>query len=197
MAEEDVKVEDKRGGAEAQPQETPAQAQEATGQAPKPDVAALERELAETKERWLRTVADFDNAKKRLARELEERTARANERLLGDLIPVFDHFELALQSAPEGDAFAQGVKMIADEFRKALERSGAEVIDASAEGTAFDPMAHEALSAVPHATVPKDHVVSQFRKGWRLGGKVLRPAQVIVSLGAPEAPAAQPAGEEA
>lgn len=197
MAEEDVKVEDKQGGAEAQPQETPAQAQEATGQAPKPDVAALERELAETKERWLRTVADFDNAKKRLARELEERTARANERLLGDLIPVFDHFELALQSAPEGDAFAQGVKMIAEEFRKALERSGAEVIDASAEGTAFDPMAHEALSAVPHPTVPKDHVVSQFRKGWRLGGKVLRPAQVIVSLGAPEAPAAQPAGEEA
>ena len=197
MAEEDVKVEDKQGGAEAQPQETPAQAQEATGQAPKPDVVALERELAETKERWLRTVADFDNAKKRLARELEERTARANERLLGDLIPVFDHFELALQSAPEGDAFAQGVKMIAEEFRKALERSGAEVIDASAEGTAFDPMAHEALSAVPHATVPKDCVVSQFRKGWRLGGKVLRPAQVIVSLGAPEAPAAQPAGEEA
>ena len=185
--EEDVKRE-----------ETPAQAPEAAAEpetAPEaekpPEVAALEQEVAGLKERYLRTVADFDNAKKRLARELEERTARANERLVGELIPVFDHFELALQSAPAGDAFAQGVRMIADEFRKVLERSGAEVIDASAEGTAFDPMAHEALSAVPHATVPKDCVVSQFRKGWRLGGKVLRPAQVVVSSGAPAA------GEEA
>ena len=188
MEEEDVKRE-----------ETPAQAPEAAAEpaaeAEKtPEVAALEQEVAGLKERYLRTVADFDNAKKRLARELEERTARANERLVGELIPVFDHFELALQSAPAGDAFAQGVRMIADEFRKVLERSGAEVIDASAEGTAFDPMAHEALSAVPHATVPKDCVVSQFRKGWRLGGKVLRPAQVVVSSGAPEAPQA---GEEA
>ena len=201
MAEEDVKQAEQQGGAEAQapvgneaqaPKEAPAEpAQEAQPQEPAKDATALERELAETKERLLRTVADFDNAKKRLARELEERTARANERLLGDLIPVFDHFELALQSAPEGDAFAQGVRMIADEFRKTLERSGAEVIDASAEGTTFDPMSHEALSVVPHPSVPKDHVVSQFRKGWRLGGKVIRPAQVIVSLGAPEAPAAQ------
>ena len=139
-------------------------------------------------------ILDAPTSEERLARELEERTARANERLVGELIPVFDHFELALQSAPAGDAFAQGVRMIADEFRKVLERSGAEVIDASAEGTTFDPMAHEALSAVPHATVPKDCVVSQFRKGWRLGGKVLRPAQVVVSSGAPEAPQA---GEEA
>ena len=160
--------------------------------------AALEAELAAAKERHLRLLADFDNLRKRTAREIDERTARANERLLGALIPIFDHFELALQSAPAEDAFADGVRMIANEFRKALEQSGAEVIDASAEGTPFDPSAHEALSAVPHASVPKDCVVSQFRKGWRLGGKVIRPAQVIVSAGAPQAPApAQPTGEEA
>ncbi len=152
-------------------------------------VAALEADLAAAKERHLRLLADFDNLRKRTARELEERTARANERLLGALIPVFDHFEMALQAAPQGSPFSDGVRMIADEFRKVLEQSGAEVIDASAEGTPFDPMAHEALQAVPHATVPKDHVVSQFRKGWRLGGKVIRPAQVIVSAGAPETPA--------
>ena len=191
MADEDVKVEGQSAEAQAAPEAAAEQAAETPEKAP--EVAALEQELAALKERYLRAVADFDNTKKRLAREQEERTARANERLLGDLIPVFDHFELALQAAPAEDGFAQGVRMIADEFLKVLERSGAEVIDASAEGTLFDPMSHEALSAVPHETVAKDHVISQFRKGWRLGGKVLRPAQVIVSLGAPEAPKAEEA----
>lgn len=155
-----------------------------TSEAPSPS----EVELAAAKERYLRLLADFDNMRKRQARELEERTARANERLLGALIPVFDQFEMALAAAQEDSPFVQGVRMIADGFRKALEQSGAELLDAP-EGTAFDPMAHEALSMAPHATVPQGCVVSQFRKGWRLGGKVLRPAQVIVSSGAPEAPA--------
>ena len=150
-------------------------------------VNPLASELAAAKERYLRLLADMDNMRKRQARELEERTARANERLLTALLPVFDHFEMALAAAPEGDAFAQGVKMIADEFSKVLEGSGAEKIDAP-EGTTFDPMCHEALTSAPHPAVPQGCVVSQFRKGWKLGGKVVRPAQVIVSAGAPQAP---------
>lgn len=145
-------------------------------------------ELAAAKERYLRLLADFDNMRKRQARELEERTARANERLLSALIPVFDHFEMALAAAPAGDAFAQGVEMIAGEFRKVLEQSGAEVIDA-AVGSAFDPMCHEALTTAPSAEVAEGLVLSQFRKGWRLGGKIVRPAQVVVSAGAPAAEA--------
>lgn len=154
----------------------------------------LEAELAAAKERYLRLLADVDNMRKRQARELEERTARANERLLGTLIPVFDQFEMALAAAKEDSPFVQGVRMIAEGFRKALEQSGAEVLDAS-EGTTFDPMTHEALSMTPHATVPKGCVAAQFRKGWRLGGKVLRPAQVIVSSGAPEAAETAPEKE--
>lgn len=146
----------------------------------------LAEELAATKERYLRLMADFDNMRKRQVRELEERTARANERLLKEMLPVFDHFEMALSAAQEETPFVQGVKMIADEFRKVLEQSGAEVIDAP-EGTAFDPMQHEALSMFAHATIAQGCVVNQFRKGWKLGGKVVRPAQVIVSSGAPEA----------
>lgn len=170
--------------------EASAEATPAAEAAPDP----LAAELAAAKERYLRLLADFDNMRKRQARELEERTARANERLLGALIPVFDQFEMALAAAQDDSPFVQGVRMIADGFRKALEQSGAELLDAP-EGTAFDPMAHEALSMAPHPTVPQGCVASQFRKGWRLGGKVLRPAQVIVSSGAPEAPAAT--GEEA
>lgn len=157
-----------------------------------PSVETLVADLAAAKERHMRLMADFDNMRKRQARELEERTARANERLLNALLPVFDNFEMALMAAQEDSPFVQGVKMIAGEFRKVLEQSGAELIDAPA-GTTFDPMAHEALSMMPHAEIAQGCVVNQFRKGWKLGGKVVRPAQVIVSAGAP-APA-EPAAE--
>lgn len=157
-----------------------------------PSVETLMADLAAAKERHMRLMADFDNMRKRQARELEERTARANERLLNALLPVFDNFEMALMAAQEDSPFVQGVKMIAGEFRKVLEQSGAELIDAPA-GTTFDPMAHEALSMMPHAEIAQGCVVNQFRKGWKLGGKVVRPAQVIVSAGAP-APA-EPAAE--
>lgn len=163
-----------------------------------PSVETLVADLAAAKERHMRLMADFDNMRKRQARELEERTARANERLLSALLPVFDNFEMALMAAQDDSPFVQGVKMIAGEFRKVLEQSGAELIDAPA-GTTFDPMAHEALSMMPHAEIAQGCVVNQFRKGWKLGGKVVRPAQVIVSAGAPAPaePAAEAASQEA
>ncbi len=154
-----------------------------------PACSEQEKALAEMKDRYLRLLADFDNMRKRQARELEEGRARANERLLKDLIPVFDHFEMALMAAKGDDPFVQGVQMIAAEFRKVLEQSGAEMIDASEAGGAVDPMKHEVLSMLPHETIAQGLIVSQFRKGWILGGKVVRPAQVIVSAGAPAAPA--------
>jgi hypothetical protein len=102
------------------------------------------------------------------------------------------------QSEHVASPFVQGVQMIAGEFRKVLEQSGAEVIDA-AVGTTFNPMEHEALSMMPHADIAQGCVVNQFRKGWKLGGKIVRPAQVIVSAGAPAPaePAAEAASQEA
>jgi molecular chaperone GrpE len=165
--------------------ETPVEATEPeTAPADVAEENPMAREMALLKERHIRLMADFDNMRKRTARELEERTARANENLLKALIPVFDNFEMALTNAPEG-AFTDGVKMIASEFKKVLETSGAEIIDAP-EGSAFDPMIHEAMTAIPHPSHPEGTVVNQFRKGWRLGGKIIRPAQVIVSSGAPQ-----------
>ncbi len=195
MADETIKIdEDIKTDAQTNEaaQETPAveDAPEHVEETPQAETLSPEAEqLAVMKERYIRLMADFDNMRKRQARELEEGRARANERLLKDLIPVFDHFEMALASAKNEDPFVQGVQMIATEFRKVLEQSGAEVIDASAEGTKVDPMKHEVLSMMPHATIPQGEIVTQFRKGWILGGKVVRPAQIIVSAGAPEAPA--------
>lgn len=163
--------------------ETPA-AEDVAAEPEMPSVEALVADLAAAKERHLRLMADFDNMRKRQIRELEERTARANERLLESLIPVYDHFEMALMAAQEESPFVQGVQMIAGEFRKVLEQSGAEMLDAP-EGTTFNPMEHEALSMVPHAEIAQGCVVTQFRKGWKLGGKIVRPAQVVVSAGAP------------
>jgi len=185
-------AEAEKASAQAATEESSAAQEPAAEPAEGQEAPAAESELAQAKERYLRLLADFDNMRKRHERELAERTARANERLLKELLPVFDHFEMALAASQESSPLMEGVKMIAGEFRKVLEQSGAEVIDAP-EGTVFDPMCHEALSMVPHASVPQGQVVSQFRKGWRLGGKVVRPAQVIVSGGAP-APAE---GEEA
>ncbi len=142
-----------------------------------------EAEAAALKDRYIRLMADFDNMRKRHVRELDEMIVRANERLLKELMPIEDNLELALQNAPEGEStFVDGVRMIDTQFRKALEQSGAVAIDAV--GEPFDPNFHEALQMMPNESVPANHVFSQFRKGWKLGSKVIRPAQVLVSAGA-------------
>lgn len=144
-------------------------------------------ELAVVKDRYMRLLADFDNMRKRQIREREDVVKRANEGLLESLIPVFDHLELAIANASGDDSFTQGVKMVAGQFLSALTAAGAESIDAT--GKVFDPAWHEALQVVPSDTVPENEVVQQFRKGWSLGGKLMRPAQVVVSSGKPESEA--------
>jgi len=154
--------------------------------AAEPAKAASEAlELAALKERYTRLMADFDNFRKRQTREREEWIKRANEELLGDLLPVVDHLELALgKNADPSDPFSAGVKMVYDQFIALLERNGVTPIDA--KGQPFNPSYHEALSQMSSATVPANEVIDQFRRGWLLAGRLLRPAQVIVSAGAPD-----------
>lgn len=143
-------------------------------------------ELAVLKDRYARLMADFDNFRKRVAREYEETVKRSNARLLEELLPVLDDLELALTKAPSADdPMVSGVKMVTDKFVSVLERNGLKRIDA--RGEVFDPSIHEALSMLPSPDVPAQTVIDQFRCGWTLGGKLLRAAQVIVSSGAPEA----------
>jgi len=155
----------------------------AAAEPPKPSPEALE--LAAAKDRYTRLMADFDNFRKRQLREREEWIKRANEELLGDLLPVIDHLELALKKtdAPS-DPFATGVKMVYDQFFALLDRYGVTPIDA--QGKPFDPAFHEALSQMTSATVPANMVLDQFRRGWLLAGRLLRPAQVVVSSGMPD-----------
>ena len=148
---------------------------------------APESELAALKDRYMRLMADFDNFRKRQIREREEWIKRANETLLIDFLPVADHLHIALSKHVDNadDPFVAGVKMVYDQFLAALEKHNVLPIDAL--GKPFDPEWHEALSLMPSDTVPANEVIEQFKLGWSLSGRLLRPAQVIVSSGKPEA----------
>ena len=159
----------------AEPEEAPAAVEEAA-------VSPEQAELAALKDRYARLLADFDNFRKRQVREREDWGKRANESLLGDFFPVVDNLELALGNATDlSDPFAAGVKLVYDQFVTALEKHGVTPLDA--KGQPFNPEWHEALSQMPSDTVPENEVIEQFRRGWCIGGRLMRPAQVIVSSG--------------
>ena len=150
-------------------------------------IAELQAQAAKAKEHWdtlLRTTADFENFKKRAARERQEAVKFANESLLQKLVPILDTFDMALTAATnakEGTAqsLQTGVSMILSQFRNTLTEAGLEEIDAA--GKPFDPNFHEAVSQQETADVPEGTVVQQLRRGYKLKERLLRPATVIVA----------------
>jgi molecular chaperone GrpE len=149
------------------------------------DVDALVLERDDLKNQLLRSRAEFDNYRKRVAREAEQARLRAAESLLRDLLPVVDNLELAVQHADEGaGSLAEGIRMVVRQFHDVLRRAGVEPI--SAVGETFDPSVHEAVMQAPSAEVAPNTVAQEFQKGYRLGEYVLRPARVVVSSGGPE-----------
>jgi molecular chaperone GrpE len=149
------------------------------------DPAALRAELDETRDRLLRLSADFDNYRKRAAREREDTVCFANEQLIGELLPVFDNLERALQNArgcAGGEAIAEGVGLIVRQLGEVLNRCGLTPI--AAAGTPFDPRLHEAVGVVPSAGHSEGTVVTEVRRGYALKGKVVRPSMVLVARSA-------------
>ena len=135
-------------------------------------------------ERLVRTSADFDNFKKRAARERTEAIQFANSTLLQKLLPVMDSFEMALAATQaakdEKSASLQtGISMVQSQLKSIMAEAGLEEIDAT--GKPFDPTQHEAVSQQETADVPEDHVVQQMRKGYKLRDRLLRPALVVVA----------------
>ena len=153
---------------------------------PAGDSAALEAE--QLKDRLLRLQADFDNYRRRSLREKSEWSVTANESLIRELLPVVDHFELGLKTAQERPTEASvrdGFRMVHEQLMGVLKRAGLQAVDA--HESSFDPHLHEAVAQVPSAEHPVDAIVEQTRRGWRLGDKLLRPVQVVLSSG-PGAP---------
>jgi len=146
--------------------------------------AQADVERAGAVDRLMRLQADFENYRKRMVRERAEVIRAANEDLMNELLPVLDHFDLALSAATNvavPDAMTEGVRMVREQLLATLGKFGLEPIDA--DGQPFDPAHHEAISHLPSDTVPENAVLAQTRRGYRLGEKLLRPVQVVVSSG--------------
>jgi molecular chaperone GrpE len=148
---------------------------------------ALQAKAAKAEENWnalLRTTADFDNFKKRAARERQDALKYATEGLLEKLVPVMDNFEMALTAANQAssataESLRTGVNMIHQQLRTVLMDAG--LAEVNAVGQPFDPNIHEAVSQQESSEVAEGHVLQQLRKGYRLRERLLRPATVIVS----------------
>jgi len=136
-------------------------------------------------ERYLRLQADFENFRKRVLREKDELYSRANEDIIQELLPVLDHLEMALAAAGEhkGDPVVEGFRLVGEQLRNALKKFGLTEIESA--GCEFDPNVHEAIMHMPSDEVEENHIVSDARKGYMLGSRLLRASQVVVSSGAP------------
>jgi len=152
-----------------------------------PQIEELKAHAAKADENWerlLRTTADFENFKKRAARERIETAQSAAAALIQKLLPVLDHIEMAqaVAQTAKDDKFASlqaGVAMIQQQLKTVLTETGLEEIDAA--GKAFDPALHEAVSQQETSEIPEGHVFLQLRKGYKLRERLLRPATVIVA----------------
>jgi len=144
-------------------------------------VALLESERDEAIDHLKRVAADFDNYRKRAARDQASLVARAHERLVKELLPVLDNLERALEAGEQTEEakLAEGVALVARELRAALEREG--LVEIETDGK-FDPHVHEALLTQP-SEAEEGSVIEVLQKGYRLGDRVLRPARVVISQG--------------
>ncbi|RJQ38086.1 MAG: nucleotide exchange factor GrpE [Nitrospiraceae bacterium] len=149
----------------------------------------LEEELGQEKDRYLRLYAEFDNYKKRVARDKEELIKYGNESLLYELLPVIDNLEMAMKHSSNdtassatggsGGGVAQGVEITLKEFLRVIDKFGLSPIEAS--GRMFDPSLHHAMLQIERDDIDENMVVEELRKGYMLREKVLRPSLVAVS----------------
>jgi molecular chaperone GrpE len=188
-------MKDKKNHKPVSPEPAPA-AEKAATPPPAPDAQA------QLKDQLLRLQADFDNFRKRVQRDRAESQQQASAQLIGALLPALDHFQLGLKNAQAHAKDANivtGFQMIYTQLMEAFTQAG--LTPLPVEGQPFDPNLHEAVTTVPSEEHPEGTVITEVRRGYMLGGKLLRAAQVIVSRGPAEtaapAPAAIPAAEPA
>jgi molecular chaperone GrpE len=172
---------EKRRAPESGNEEVEPQADEAGAQVAEDldELNEAKRERDEYLELAQRTRADFENYRRRVAKEASGAAARGKAELARELLPAIDNLERALQSSAEGEPLAKGVALVLDELRAKLSGAGVEPYDPV--GERFDPELHEALSTRAEEGTDSGVVVETVEKGYRLNGQVLRPARVVVS----------------
>ncbi|MFB3815507.1 MAG: nucleotide exchange factor GrpE [Terriglobales bacterium] len=163
----------------------PAQEGSEASSAPQ-DTAALEAELQQLRaerdqllDRLARAQAEFENARRRAAREQQDYRDYALSDAIRSLLPILDSFDRALASKTSGEEFRSGMELIGRQLHDALGKLGVTEIDA--QGQPFDPTVHEAIEVVDTTEVPDHHVLQQLQRGYMLKGRLLRPAMVRVA----------------
>jgi len=144
------------------------------------EIIELRKERDALQDRLLRQVAEFDNYRKRIDRERKESSEYAAADLLQDILPILDDFERALQvDAPGSESYRQGLEIIHRALLDVLRKRGVTAIDAV--GTDFDPHVHQAVAYEDAPDKRDGEVIAEFRRGFRLGDRLLRPAMVKVA----------------
>ena len=147
---------------------------------PTDETEALRAELEQLKAQSLLERADLENQRKRMAREVEMARKFANERLLGDLLPVLDSLEAGLATAPADDPLRAGLELTQRQLLRVAEINGLVAVMPAA-GDAFDPERHQAMSMIDADGIAPGAVAQTFQKGYVLNERLLRPAMVVVA----------------
>lgn len=181
---EDISKESKEAPAEAA---EAAKSVEASVEATEPVLSDLEKAQAEAtdmKSRYLRSVADMENYRKRIAREKQDIIRSAAGTVVESLLPVLDNMKLGLQAAenhPEAKDVTIGFKMVDEQLKKSLSEQGLKEL--VPDGEAFDPNLHECIAQQSSDEIKEDHVIQTVRAGYCLNDRLIRAANVIVSSG--------------
>ena len=147
-------------------------------------MAGVQADLDRFRDLAMRTQADFENYKKRCAREKDDAIKYANSSLLERLLPIIDNFELGLSAARgegEQSPIYAGMNLVLKQINDFLTDNGLQPVDAI--GRKFDPNLHEAIAHEPSDNVPENHIIRQTRRGYRFKDRLLRPSSVVVSSG--------------
>ena len=155
-------------------------------------IETAKQQAAEANDRFLRLQADWDNYRRRTAQERLDERQRATEKLVVDLLPVIDDLERAIEHAdgladPAAQQFVEGVSAVCNKLVSVLNKEGVEVVNPV--GEAFDPLSHQAVSQIEDTEAYDETVAQVYQKGYRMGGKDIRSAMVVVTHGGPKRPA--------
>ena len=209
MTEEEMIAEAIRRGEETAEAEIAADAQRAAQERDRlqneldsvsDQIEAAKQQAAEANDRFLRLQADWDNYRRRTAQERLDERQRATEKLVVDLLPVIDDLERAIEHAdnltdPAAQQFVEGVSAVCNKLVGVLNKEGVEVVNPV--GEAFDPLSHQAVSQIEDTQAYDETVAQVYQKGYRMGGKDIRTAMVVVTHGGPKRPAEPEAADGA
>jgi molecular chaperone GrpE len=160
------------------------------------ELAKAKQEVADWQSKYLRLHAEWDTYRRRTNEQREVEKARANEKLVSSLLPVLDDFERTIDYAQQNgtDNLLGGVEAVYAKLVNTLQTDGVEVIDPA--GEPFDALQHQAVATVPDTEAFDETVAAVYQKGYKIGGKVIRPAMVTVTTGGPKRPAEETDGDD-